>query len=68
VAATLECPRCSSADVININLTMETEEPVSFYSCHACEHRWWDKAGTPLELTEVLGLAKRLPRRAVRKP
>lgn len=66
MAATLECPQCGSANVININLTMETDAPVSFYSCHACEHRWWNKAGEPIPLDEVLTLAKRLPRRAAK--
>lgn len=65
--AALECPRCGSADVININMTMETEAPVSFYSCHACENRWWNKDGEPIQLDEVLTLAKRLPRRSSRR-
>ena len=32
--AALECPQCGSRNVININLTMEDGNPVSFYSCH----------------------------------
>lgn len=63
----LECPNCASTDVININMTMETDAPVSFYSCHACEHRWWWKDGEPIELDAVLTLAKRLPKRSARR-
>lgn len=56
--SSLRCPKCESQNVININLTME-EGPVSFYSCHACEHRWWNKDGEPLDLPDILDLARR---------
>ncbi|HEX9774081.1 MAG TPA: hypothetical protein VGB83_00670 [Actinomycetota bacterium] len=59
----LECPKCGSGNAININLTMESGDPVSFYSCHNCEHRWWFKDGSPIELSSVLEMAKREPRR-----
>ena len=55
----LVCPQCGSANVININLTMETGAPVSFYSCHNCDKRWWHKDGEPIDLPEVLELARR---------
>lgn len=56
------CPKCGSHNVININLTVEDGVPVSFYSCHDCEKRWWDKNGEPVDLPEVLDLARRAPR------
>lgn len=62
----LQCPRCGSRNVININLTMETGEPVSFYSCHECDKRWWDKDGEPIGLPNVLELAKRTPKRSAK--
>ena len=55
----LECPHCGSKDVININLAMERGDPVSFFSCHRCEKRWWRKDEENLALTNVLELAKR---------
>lgn len=55
----LECPKCGVADVVNINLAMDDGERVSFYSCHACEHRWWFKDGEPVALPDVLELARR---------
>lgn len=55
----LLCPQCGSRNVININLTMEDGEPVSFYSCHGCEKRWWNREGEPLPLASVLELARR---------
>jgi transposase-like protein len=55
----LICPRCESRNVININLTVETG-PLSFYSCHACEKRWWhDDDGNAIDLPDVLARAKR---------
>jgi transposase-like protein len=64
--AALECPQCGSRNVININLTMEDGEPVSFYSCHACDKRWWNRDGEPIDLPNVLELAKRAPKRAAK--
>jgi transposase-like protein len=60
----LQCPRCESQNVININLTMEAGDPVSFYSCHACDKKWWNKDGEPIDLPDVLEMARRAPRRA----
>lgn len=60
----LVCPNCGSRDVININLAVELESSVSFYSCHRCEKRWWHKDGKDLPLPDVLELARRKPKRA----
>jgi transposase-like protein len=57
----LECPRCGSRDVININLSLERGDRVSFYSCHRCDRRWWYKDGEPVDLPEVLEMARRRP-------
>lgn len=65
--AELECPKCGSANVININLTTETGEPISFYSCHECDNRWWNRDGEPIDLPEVLELAKRTKRQVKQK-
>ena len=57
----LVCPTCSSRDVININLTLERGDHVSFYSCHRCDKKWWDKDGASVSLGNVLEMAKREP-------
>lgn len=57
----LMCPTCGSRDVININLTLERGDRVSFYSCHRCDKKWWDKDGTAVSLGNVLQMAKREP-------
>lgn len=56
----LQCPKCGSRNVININLTVEGGRELSFYSCHACEKRWWSSDdGRPLDLPDVLEIARR---------
>ena len=58
----LECPRCGSRNVININLSLEKGDRVSFYSCHRCDKRWWHKDGEPVDLPDVLDMARRTRR------
>jgi hypothetical protein len=53
--------------VININLALEHGDRVAFYSCHQCDKRWWHKDGEPVDLPEVLEMARR-PERAPRQP
>lgn len=60
--STMSCPRCGAKDVININLTLDRGDRVSFYSCHRCEKRWWNKEGEEAELSGVLEAARRTPR------
>lgn len=55
----LVCPGCGSHDAVNINLTLDDGERVSFYSCHRCDRRWWYKDGEPVELPAVLEMARR---------
>ena len=58
----LVCPRCGSQDVININLALEQGDRVAFYSCHRCDKRWWHKDGEPVDLPDVLDMARRSKR------
>ena len=55
----LVCPRCGSKNVININLALEHGDRVAFYSCHRCDKRWWHKDGAPVDLPDVLEMARR---------
>lgn len=58
--ASLQCPQCGSRNVININLTVEGDRELAFYSCHACDRRWWhDASGELVELPDVLQMARR---------
>lgn len=60
------CPACGSDSVINITLTTQGGDPIAFHSCHSCDRRWWNKDGEQIDLSNVLELAKREPRRAGR--
>ncbi len=55
----MSCPNCGSTEVIEIQITLHSEEHVNFHSCHACEYRWWQQAGSGdlLTLDDVLGRA-----------
>ena len=49
------CPRCDSADLMTLSLTLNGG-PVTFVHCRGCEHRCWidREQGGHLELPAVL--------------
>jgi Zn-finger nucleic acid-binding protein len=53
------CPNCQGEDCIQIEIHLEEEQTVEFYSCRRCEARWWVREGDTITLDEVLGLASR---------
>ncbi|MFN8103531.1 MAG: hypothetical protein U0U69_03635 [Acidimicrobiia bacterium] len=61
-AAGRRCTKCGNGGVIQINLTLHTEENLTFQSCHKCEHKWWEaphESSTPVvPLADVLDRAK----------
>ncbi|MBX7160350.1 MAG: hypothetical protein K1X95_08680 [Acidimicrobiia bacterium] len=61
-AAGRRCTKCGHGGVIQISLTLHTEEHLTFQSCHKCEHKWWeapqDSAEPVVPLAEVLNRAK----------
>lgn len=48
------CLQCGSTRVTRLALNLTDGTPVSFTSCHRCEHRTWDHDGTPLSVDTVL--------------
>lgn len=48
------CLQCGSTRVTRLALNLTDGTPVSFTSCHRCEHRTWDHEGTPLSVDSVL--------------
>lgn len=61
-AAGRRCTKCGNGGVIQIQLTLHTEERLTFQSCHRCEHKWWEspegEATVPVvPLAEVLDRA-----------
>jgi formate dehydrogenase maturation protein FdhE len=55
----VRCPACGSEDLVSIEMTMDGAA-VQFRACHLCEHRWWEKDGSSVELGSVVPL---IPRR-----
>jgi len=55
----MRCPVCAAADVIQIEQKLPDGTEVTFFSCHKCEEKWWDRAGESLSLAQVLELARR---------
>jgi hypothetical protein len=45
--------------MIEIRHRVGDDVELTFFSCHRCEERWWDREGEQLPLREVLELARR---------
>ncbi len=59
------CPDCGADKIVNIRLTLHTDERLDFHSCSNCEYRWWvggRESPAPVPLLDVLERAT-VPRR-----
>jgi Zn ribbon nucleic-acid-binding protein len=57
-ASSMRCPHCDGQDCIQIEIHLQTEDTVQFYSCRRCETKWWVReGGGEITLDEVLSLA-----------
>ena len=54
------CATCGSTRVTEITMTLTDGSIVDFASCHACETKSWKQAGVDLDITTVLGKAKKI--------
>lgn len=52
--ASAPCPSCGSARTTSIAMTLTDGTPVSFTSCHSCEHRSWQEEGQHIDVAGVL--------------
>ena len=59
-SARRSCAACASRRVTEITMTLTDGSEVDFVSCHACEHRAWSASGDVLEITDVLGRARKV--------
>lgn len=57
--AGLTCASCGSERVTSLAMTLTDGTPVSFRSCHDCEHRVWADAVGNLEFADVLVRTKK---------
>lgn len=48
------CAACGSAHVTRLVMNLTDGTPVDFTSCHRCEERRWEHAGTQLSVESVL--------------
>ena len=54
------CPSCGSGRLTELVMTLTDGTPVTFRSCHNCEHRTWGAEGSTLELSDVLTRATKV--------
>ncbi len=55
----MQCPKCGVADAIEIKQKLPDDTEVQFFACHKCDAKWWDKDGEPIQLRDVLDLARK---------
>jgi DNA-directed RNA polymerase subunit M/transcription elongation factor TFIIS len=48
------CPSCGSDRVTALAMTLTDGTPVTFCSCHACEHKVWSDGAGALDFADVL--------------
>jgi len=48
------CPSCGSERVTALAMTLTDGTPVTFCSCHTCEHKVWSDASGALDFATVL--------------
>jgi hypothetical protein len=48
------CAACGSEQVTRLALQLTDGTPVRFTSCHRCEHKQWEHAGSTLSVETVL--------------
>lgn len=53
------CVNCGSEEAIEIDIKLQDDTQVTFYSCHRCDSRWWNRDGEAVALDSVLDLARR---------
>ncbi len=54
----MDCPQCSTPDVIEIEHLLPDGTGVQFFSCHHCEERWWNQGGQDLDLSQILEMVR----------
>ncbi|MEO6206301.1 MAG: hypothetical protein ABIO67_13120 [Mycobacteriales bacterium] len=53
------CATCTSTRITEITMTLTDGSPVDFVSCHTCETKTWKQDGVDLDISAVLGKAKK---------
>jgi predicted metal-binding protein len=53
------CGTCAGTRVTAITMTLTDGSSVDFASCHSCETKSWRQGGLELDISTVLGKAKK---------
>jgi transposase-like protein len=53
----MHCPECAGRDCVHIEIQLQGDQTVQFYSCRRCEAKWWERDGDTIALDEILNLA-----------
>jgi hypothetical protein len=53
------CRECGSPHVTRLTMSLTDGTPVEFTSCHHCEHRSWEHAGSELTVQSILDRARK---------
>jgi hypothetical protein len=53
----MNCPGCRGRDCVHIEIQLQGDQTVQFYSCRRCEAKWWERDGDAIALDEILNLA-----------
>ncbi len=57
--AVAPCPRCASASVTVLSMTLTDGSPAQLRSCRTCGHRTWSSRDDALSFTDVLARTAR---------
>lgn len=55
----MTCPQCHDGDCIEIEIHLNDQDTVQFFSCRRCEFKWWEKEGDTIALDELLNRASK---------
>lgn len=53
------CRGCGSTHVTRLSMCLTDGTPVEFTSCHRCEHRTWEHAGSELTVEAVIDRSRK---------
>ena len=59
VSSLAVCGACAGTRVTAITMTLTDGSSVDFASCHSCETKAWRQGGQELDISTVLGKAKK---------
>lgn len=56
--SSMDCPSCTQNDVLQIDHVLPDGTEVTFFWCHSCEEKWWNRDGVDIDVAEVLEIVR----------